>query len=131
MVPGSAPQALAVHDLLACNPLSRDGLESIVINKHSHYVCGIHGLVERGEAHVGQPCQLLGQVLDVRLDSDLKTAQLGLIWANCLNARFLVSNARRTAGGQVRRLRAVFTPMDPGGSEALYTISTGGIAAVQ
>lgn len=68
---------------------------------------------------------------DVRLESDLKTAQLGLVWANCLNARFLVSNTRRTAGGQVRRLRAVFTPMRPHRSEALYTISAGGIAAVQ
>ena len=66
----------------------------------------------------------------VRLESDLKTAQLGLVWANCLNARFLVSNARRTAGGQVRRLRAVFTPMGPDRSEALYTITAGGIAAV-
>lgn len=55
-------------------------------------------------------------------DADLKTAQLGLVWANCVNARYLVAHAADDA----RRFAVVFSPTAPSG-EVRFTITPRGL----
>ncbi|WFC96507.1 DNA repair protein rhp57 [Malassezia brasiliensis] len=60
-----------------------------------------------------------------RGDDALKTAQLGLVWANCVNARFLVSHTPQR--GTARRLAVVFAPHAPAGHAAYFAITPRGI----
>lgn len=64
----------------------------------------------------------------VRLDEDLKSAQLGLVWSNCINARYLLSHAPLDAVAR-RRFTVVFSPTAASRSEAYYTLSRRGIHA--
>ena len=61
-----------------------------------------------------------------RGDQDLKTAQLGLVWANCVNARFLVAHTPHAA---MRRLAVVFAPTARAGDAALFAVTPRGIDA--
>lgn len=60
-----------------------------------------------------------------RGDDALKTAQLGLVWANCVNARFLVSHTPQR--GTTRRLAVVFAPHATAGHAAYFAITPRGI----
>lgn len=46
-------------------------------------------------------------------ERDSKVAQLGLVWTNCINARFLLTHVRNKIknGNGLRRFRVVFSPM--------------------
>lgn len=61
----------------------------------------------------------------------LKMAQLGLVWTNCINARFLLAHVRCPNKIQLpaRRFRVVFSPTcaQPAPPEVLFTITRKGI----
>ncbi|WFD00425.1 DNA repair protein rhp57 [Malassezia yamatoensis] len=57
-------------------------------------------------------------------DSHLKTAQLGLVWANCINARFLLTHTH--SHSKMRRLRVVFAPNAPANRHVDFSIESKG-----
>lgn len=72
-----------------------------------------------------------------QVDGDAKLAQLGLVWTNGINARFLVSNmfdplnerARQHTG--IRRFRVVFSPTCSSiGNEMRFVVVRGGVHAI-
>ncbi|WFD06133.1 hypothetical protein MVES1_001475 [Malassezia vespertilionis] len=56
------------------------------------------------------------------VETDLKIAQLGLLWANCVNARYLVATAMRLdpQAAPLRRLRVVFSPTCTSNANEFY-----------
>lgn len=65
-----------------------------------------------------------------QVERDLKSAQLGLVWSNCVNARFLLTRVRGAARSLhgLRRFRVVFSPTctEPP-QEVQFSISRKGI----
>ncbi|WFD44491.1 hypothetical protein MPSI1_003159 [Malassezia psittaci] len=57
-------------------------------------------------------------------DSHLKTAQLGLVWANCINARFLLTHT--LSHSKLRRLSVVFAPNAPANRHVDFSIESRG-----
>lgn len=120
-----------VHGALALDqgmPAEESSVLPLQYAPQAAHFSGLLGSLPSHESTGGAPARVPPHRFS--MEDDLKTAQLGLVWANSINARCLITNiGARGEHGAIRRFRVLFSPMAAPGSEVYYSIHKRGIAA--